>query len=373
MNYDAIVIGAGAMGSASAYHLARSGHKTLLLEQFALDHQLGSSYGQSRIIRYAYDHPIYIDMARVVFPLWAELEAESGEQLYIRTGGLDFGRPDYSHFAATRQSMLNQKIPFEELTPAEVARRFPQFRLDEDMLGLFQPDAGLVKTSLAVKTLVRLAKNRGADFIENSPVTGIQPGANGVTVHTADESHEAARLVVCAGSWAKTLLESTGIALPLQATRQQLLFFDTQNPDYNAPNLPIYIAWDDVVYYGIGGMDGGGLKCAQHGIDAPVNPNDVDRSVDPAYVERVRGFLRRHIPAAADSPMIESRTCLYTMTPDTHFIIDHHPEHPHIAIGAGFSGHGFKFTPLVGLMLARLVSGEAVEGDLSLFRADRFA
>ena len=372
MNYDVVVIGAGAMGGAAACHLAREGQKTLLLEQFALDHPFGSSYGHSRIIRYAYDHPAYIEMARKVFPMWADLEAESGEALYMRTGGLDFGRPDWPHFAATRQSMLDQNIYFEELLPDEVTKRFPQFRLDEDMLGLFQPDAGLVRPSRTVKTLVRLAQQSGADFIDNCPVTRIEPSTNGVTVHTAHERYEAARLVVCAGSWAKTLLESTGLKLPLQPTRQQLLFFESDDSRYDASQLPIYIFWDEVVYYGVGGADGGGFKCAQHGIDAPVTPDAVDRSHDPQYETRVRDFMRKHIPAMAERPMIESRVCLYTMTPDEHFVIDRHPDYPHIAIAAGFSGHGFKFAPLVGRMLARLACGDAVEGDLTLFRADRF-
>jgi monomeric sarcosine oxidase len=372
MNYDVVVIGAGAMGSAAAYHLARGGQKTLLLEQFSVDHVFGSSYGHSRIIRYAYDHPIYLEMARAVFPMWADLEAESGQQLYTKTGGLDFGRPDYPHFAATRQSMLDQNIHFEELAPDEVARRFPQFRLDEDMLGLFQADAGLVRPSQTVKTLVRLAQQHGADFVDNCPVTRIEPKGAGATVHTANERYEAARLVVCAGSWAKALLESAGLTLPLQATRQQLLFFDAADAQYDAPHMPIYIAWDDVTYYGVG-ADGGGFKCAQHGIDAPVTPNAVIRSHDPQYEGRVRGFLRKHIPAMAERPLLESRVCLYTMTPDEHFIIDRHPEHAHIVIGAGFSGHGFKFAPLIGHTLAKLVCGEAVAGDLSLFRASRFA
>jgi monomeric sarcosine oxidase len=372
MNFDAIVIGAGAMGSAAAYHLARKGHKTLLLEQFSLDHQFGSSYGHSRIIRYAYDHPAYIEMARLVFPMWGELESESGEDLLQTTGGLDAGRLDWPHFVATRDSMRQMNISFEELSPADVSRHFPQFRLDEDMIGLFQPDAGLVRPSRTVKTLVQLAKKHGADFVDDCPVTRIDTVQSGVTVHTANDTHQAERLVVCAGSWAKTLLESVGLNLPLQATRNQLLFFDAGDVAYDVPQMPIYIFWDEFTYYGIGGTDGTGFKCAQHKIDMPVLPDAVDRSHNPAYEARVREFLKRHIPAMAERPMTESRVCLYTMTPDEHFVIDRHPEYAHIAIGAGFSGHGFKFSPLIGQMLAQLVCGEVVTGDVSLFRADRF-
>lgn len=370
--YDAIVIGAGAMGSAASYYLARNGQKTLLLEQFHLDHDRGSSHDDSRIIRYSYDHPAYIGLSKGAYPLWHELEAESGENLLIQTGGLDFGYPDYPHFANTRQSLLDTNVPFEYLTPDEVCYRFPQFQLDEGMMAIYQPDAGMLRPSRIVVTHTRLAQQYGAEFIEQAKVLDIQPSTQNVIVKTAQGDFQAARLVITAGSWARQVLEQVGLRLPLQPTREMVCFFKGTPPElFSVEQCPIYINWGETSYYGIGSVDGSGFKAAQHGRHEPVSPDTMKRTVDPEYVEQVRGFLRRHIPNA-NGELVNSRMCLYTMTPDEHFVIDQHPEYPHIVFGAGFSGHGFKFSTLIGQILYKLATGQPVEYDISLFDCTRF-
>jgi monomeric sarcosine oxidase len=370
--YDAIVIGAGAMGSAAAYYLAKSGQKTLLLEQFRLDHQMGSSYGKSRIIRYAYDYPVYIAMAKAVYPLWNDLEAASGEKLYLKTGGLDFGRPEQPRFAATSRSLKQMEVYFEDLSPAEVAQRFPQFHLDEDMRGIYQPDAGILYVSLCVMTHVRLAQQHGATLMEGTAVQRITPSVDGVTVLTDEGAFSAARLVIAAGSWAKKVLADIELDLPLQPTREQLFFFDDKEVEnFQVGRVPIFIGWgDEKVFYGMGDEDG--FKCAQHGIHEPTDPDTIKRETDPQQLEVVRGFLRRHMPAVAEKTLVDSRICMYTMTPDEHFVIDRHPLYPHISIGAGFSGHGAKFGTLIGKLLADIASGNPIELDLSQFHLDRF-
>lgn len=375
--YDAIVIGAGAMGSAAAYYFAKEGQKTLLLEQFELDHKMGSSGDHSRIIRYAYDHPTYIELAHSAYALWRALEEASGETLYIKTGGLDFGTWHNQRFIATRQAMLDMGIHFEQLSALDVHEMFPQFHLTDNMGALFQPDAGILRASACVVAHAKLAQRHGAVFLEHCIVQKIAPSRQGVTIETTQGAFSAGRLAICMGAWAKTLLAPLGLDLPLQPTREQVVYFNPDPiEDYTAPNIPIYICWGDEgddIFYGMGSVRGSGFKAAQHLSYVLTTPETINRTPDASYIEKVRGFLKRHIPRAADAPLVEAKVCMYTMTPDEHFIIDRHPAYPHIAFGAGFSGHGFKFSTLIGKIVADLASQKPIDHDLSLFRADRFA
>ncbi len=219
--YDLIVIGAGAVGSAAAYHAAKAGRRVLLLEQYAIDHERGSSHGYSRIIRYAYDHPIYVGLMKAAFPAWRALEEDSGETLYLRTGGLDFAPPGEPMFVRMVDSLAQTNIPHEVISPAEAQAIFPQFTLDENMVVLYQADAGVLRASLAVKTHVRLAQRYGADVRDNTPVQSITPTSDGVEVKTATETFSAARLVVASGAWMKTMLQPLGVDLPLQPISPQ--------------------------------------------------------------------------------------------------------------------------------------------------------
>jgi sarcosine oxidase len=372
--YDVCVIGAGAIGAAAAYHAARAGHRVLLLEQFTLDHPYGSSYGHSRIIRYAYDHPTYIEMARQVYPLWHLLEAEAGKRLLVKSGGLDLGKPDHPRYAATRQAMKDAGIPFIELTPERAAKRYPLFKLDAGMMALYQGDAGILRASECVMTQIRLAQEKhNLTIQQEATVLNIRPTSDRVTVVASTGIYSASHLIIAAGSWSAPLLAELDIHLPLEATRQQLLFFAANPAELFTPErFPIFIAWGDEVFYGTGDVAGTGVKIAQHGGGSVVQPNQVLRTVDSTYIDKIRRFLRHHIPVLAGSSIVESRVCLYTNTPDEHFIIDHHPDYPHIAFGAGFSGHGFKFSTLVGKLLVDKVTGKAINLDLSVFRHNRF-
>jgi len=244
MSHDVIVIGAGAVGSAAAYHAAKDGQSVLLLEQFERDHQHGSSYGDSRIIRYAYTDAPYIAFANETYPLWETLEAESGEQLLIKTGGVDFGRPDQPDFAATRQALTDMNIPFEALTPSDVQRRFPQFHLTDDMIAIYQADAGLLRASACVLAHLKMAEQYGAIVQENCTVEQIIPHTDGVTVKSNQGEFRAKRLIIAAGAWATPLLNQLGLDLPLEISREQLAFFEAPST-YNAPQHPIYIGWGD--------------------------------------------------------------------------------------------------------------------------------
>jgi monomeric sarcosine oxidase len=376
--FDVIVIGAGGVGSAAAYYLSKAGKKVLLLEQFELNHQNGSSYGYSRVIRYTYDNPIYINLMRDAYPLWFALQEEAGEQLYVKTGGLDFGFPDKETFQALKRSMDTAELDYEHLDKAEISKRYPQFALDDGMEGLFQSEAGLLRASRCVLAHTRLAQERGAVVMDQTPVVKITPTAQGVEVQTETEVYGCDRIVLTAGSWAKGLLAEQGIDLPLKIMPCQLGFYQPKNSaDFEPGKFPVFFAHMNGDYgempYGIPHEDPSlGVKITTfYGWDTVDKPSQVDYTPSQEWTERIRGFAQQYIPDAA-GPLLATRRCLYTLTPEKHFIVDHHPNHPQVVIGAGFSGHGFKFTTLMGKMLADLAIDGATPHDTSLFKVTRF-
>ena len=377
-SFDAIVLGAGAMGSAAAYYLSRRRQNVLLLEQFELDHRRGSSYGYSRIIRYSYDYPEYVELAKDTYPLWFALEDALGEQLVVKTGGIDFGPEGDETLQSSIASVKDSGIDHELLGPDEAERRFPQFRFNDDFQILYQPDSGYVSASKAVLGHIKLAKQNGAVISENSEVREISIDRDSATVMTAHETYSAGTLVVTAGSWAKFLLRQTGLDLPLRPLRCQLNFVATDgNAGFEAENCPVWIAHVSGLYrealYGIPSHHGSGFKIAFHGGPPFEHPSQIDLTPDQENFAEAQEFMRAHIPSLAAAPLKESRICLYTQTPDEHFIVDKHPAHDHVVIGAGFSGHGFKFSTIIGKMLTDLALDGATTHNDRLFKIDRFS
>ncbi len=377
-SFDVIIIGAGAMGSAAAYYFSRRKQRVLLLEQFELDHRRGSSYGYSRIIRYSYDYPEYVELAKDTFPLWFAVEDSLGEQLYLKTGGIDFGPADDEMLRATIESVQSGMIEHELLSVEEAHRRFPQYRFGEDFLVLYQPDSGFVKASSAVKGHIQLARQNGAILKDNTVVADLSINRDSVDVATSAGDYSAGKLVVTAGSWARSLLLETGLDLPLTTLRCQLNFMSTSHSShYESDACPVWIAHVSSLFpetlYGIPSHAGSGFKVAFHGGAPHSHPSEIDYNPDPENVESVRDFLRSHIPGLAEAPVRESRICLYTQTPDEHFIVDRHPQHAHVVIGAGFSGHGFKFSTIIGKMLSDLALDGATPHNDRLFKINRFS
>lgn len=376
--FGAIVIGAGGMGSAAAYYLSRAGIKVLLLEQFEIDHDRGSSHGISRIIRYAYDNPVYIELMRSAYPLWFAFEQEAGETLYVKTGGVEFGFPDEPSFQASIASMDAANLSYDRLSAHCLQKRYPQFCLSEGMEALFQADTGFLYASRCVLAHVRLARQRGTTVIDRSPVIEIIPSAEGVEVRTDKESFWGDRLVLTAGSWAKSLLRQQGLELPLEIMPCQLAFYRPENAERFIPgHFPIFFAhlkgdFGDFPY-GIPHSDlNWGIKVTTfYGWPTVPSPADVDYTPSDRWVQQMQNVSHQYIPGVAGK-LISTRRCLYTMTPDKHFIVDSHPDYSHIAIAAGFSGHGFKFTPLIGKILADLVTEGQTEHNLNLFQLSRF-
>lgn len=377
-SFDVIILGGGGMGSAAAHQLTKRGQQVLLLEQFEINHQKGSSYGYSRIIRYSYDHPDYIALAKAVYPMWHTLSEEAGEILHLQTGGLDFGPSDDLMLQNTFDSVRAANIPHESLTSQEASKRFPQFRFDDDWKILYQPDSGLVAPSKTVKAQVRLAEQSGAKILANTPVHTVNVEKNSVEVKTAAGTFTAGKIVITAGAWAKWVLAPLGLDLPLTPLRCQEAYFRGNPPtDYEIGRFPVFIAhvksrFDGQTFYGLPSFENSGVKIGLHS-GPPVNhPSEIDYTPDEDVIRKVRNFSQQHIPNG-NGDLVFARICLYTMTPDEHFIIDRHPEYPHVVFAAGFSGHGFKFTPLVGSILSDLALEGKTEHNISLFSVLRFS
>ncbi len=377
-HYDVIVLGAGIMGAATTYHLSKAGQRVLLLEQFELEHQKGSSHDASRIIRYSYDYPTYVEMAKANYPLWMALQEEAGETLYYRTGGVDFGTPDQPYIQDLIVALNTAGINYETLSPKEAEKRFPQFRFKDDMTVIYQADSGMLAATRSTLAHIRLAQQMGAAVLAETPATKIVPTHDGVEVHTEHEIYSAARLIVTAGGWIGELLEDTGLHLPITPTRVQLAYFQPDNPaDYDAAHCPVFIAHVPGIYsehlpYGLSSLNGSGLKIGLHGGEGVNHPSEINYTPDAEVVDRLRAFMRDHMPGA-NGKLLLQRVCVYTMTPDEHFIIDKHPEHPQIIICSACSGHGFKFGALIGTILKDLALEGTTSHDISLFNVTRFS
>jgi monomeric sarcosine oxidase len=377
-HFDAIVVGAGGVGSAAAYYLSKAGKKVLLLEQFELDHRNGSSYGVSRVIRYSYNDPIYIDLMRAAYPLWFALQEEAEEELYVKTGGLDFGHPTEATWQNLKNSMDAADLPYEHLSTDDIRQRFPQFKPDDGMEGLYQESAGLLKTSRCVLAHIRLAQAYGAVVQDQTPVTNITAIADGVEVQTATETYTADRIIITVGSWAKSILAEQGLDLPLKIMPCQLGFYQPSEPAQFKPDtIPVFFAHINGDFgempYGVPHQDDStGYKLTTfYGWNTVEHPSEIDYTPSDEWVDRIRDFARQYLPGVA-GPLVSTRRCLYTVTPDKNFIVDTHPNYPQMVIGAGFSGHGFKFTTLMGKMLADIAMDGQTPHDTSLFKLSRF-
>jgi sarcosine oxidase len=376
--YDAIVAGLGGMGSSAAYHLAGRGKRVLGLERYAPAHDRGSSHGQSRIIRLAYSEgPDYVPLLLRAYELWERLEEETGEDLMTLTGGLMIGPPGSTFFEGSKESAERYELPHEVLDAPELKRRYPVLEPSEGTVALFEEKAGFVRPEATVKAHLDRAASLGADLRFEEEILSWEPATSGVRIETASGVYEAERLVVTAGAWAPRLLADLG--LPLEVTRQILFWFDPVGgvEPFLPDRFPVFI-WepeDGNAFYSIPAHDGrgGGVKVAFFRADGKLaDPETIDREVHDDEVEFIRSYIRRYVPAL-DGELLYAKTCMYTNTPDEHFVISTHPEHPQVAIAAGFSGHGYKFCGVVGEILADLATQGETEHPIDLFSPTRLA
>jgi sarcosine oxidase len=377
-DWDAVVIGLGAIGSAAAYWLStRLGDRVLGLEQFELGHPNGASQDHSRIIRYSYHRPDYVRLARRAYASWAEVESESGERVVTVTGGLDLW-PEGSTYAIEDYtgSLTAEGVPFELLDAGELRRRWPQWHVDPATTGLFQSDGGIADPIRGNRAHRDLAVRRGARLREHAPVVAIRDDGRGEhDVLIADgTTYRTPRIVVAADAWTNRLLASFDRRLPLTVTKEQVTYFACPDPAAYAPDrFPIWIWQDEPCFYGFPTYGEAGPKVAQDVGGEVVTPESRTFDRDEAAFARVEAFMAAHLPGALGPPIL-TRTCLYTLTPDRDFVVDRLPDAPGIALGLG-AAHGFKYASVLGRILAELVidgstpSAREIEG----FRVDRDA
>jgi sarcosine oxidase len=370
--YDVVVAGLGAMGSSTAYRLAAAGKRVLGLDRFAPPHDRGSSHGSSRIIREAYfEHPLYVPFAQRALAAWREIEARTGVELLRTTGGLMIGPQGGEVAGGALRSARLHGLPYEELSPSGTRRRFPAFAVPENEVAVWEPRAGVLDPERCVATLCALARAAGAELRFGDPLRGWSEAGDGVRVETAAGAFDCGALVLAAGPWMAELL--AGVA-PLAVERTVQHWFEPGgDPSLYAPGrFPIFI-WESgpgLAWYGFPDL-GDGLKAALHHQGEPADPDTVRRTVRPEEVEAVRRLLDRGIPGAAGRHL-RSAVCLYTNTPDGHFLIDRFPEKRRIWIVSPCSGHGFKFASVIGEVVAAEVLGLDSGFDLTPFRLGRF-
>jgi len=371
--YDVLIVGLGAMGSAAAYHLAGRGMRVLGLDRFQPPHSFGSSHGRTRIIREAYfEHPAYVPLLQRAYELWANLEKESGRKLLLQTGGLMLGPVEGVLVSGARRSAEQHGLRHELLSAAQIRARFPELSVPDGLAAVWEPRAGILFPELAIQTHLELARARGAELLLNSPVLSWEPRAEGVRVTCETGTYIAKQLVLSPGAWMNSLLPPPG--LPLSVERQVLFWFEPlQRGVFEPARLPIFI-WEYAAhqfFYGFPDL-GDGVKFALHHQGEPSAPDSLAREINPQEIEAARGLLRRFIPGAAGA-LKSTAVCMYTNTPDEHFMLDKHPTLPQVLVASPCSGHGFKFSAVIGEIIADMIAGEKPPFDLSLFRLNRFA
>jgi sarcosine oxidase len=372
--FDVIVIGVGGMGSATVYHLARRGARVLGLERFDIPHDRGSSHGVTRIIRLAYaEDPAYVPLLRRSYALWRELEREAGEPLLFITGGLDLGPRQGRIVSGSLRSCAAHDLPHDVLDAATIQSRFPGYRVPDDIVGVLQPDGGFVLSERAIVAHVDAALALGATVHAREAVEAWEASGDSVRVKTTRGEYRARRLVITAGPWAAQMVPALGaLAVP---ERQVLLWAQPKRPElFRADRFPIFVLEAvEGIYYGFPIHGVPGFKLGRYHHRGEHGEADaLDREIHPEDERVLRVALERYFPEA-NGPTLAMRTCMFTNSPDEHFILDRHPDEPAVAIAAGFSGHGYKFCSVVGEIMADLALEGGSTLDLSLFRLDRFA
>ena len=368
MTYDVIVVGLGAMGSATAFHLARRGLLVLGLDRFSPPHAFGSSHGETRIIREAYfEHPMYVPMVQHAYSLWRDLEKESGTPLLLDTGGVMIGRPDSDLVQGSRRSAELHGLPHELLMAAEVRERFPALCPDADMVAVWEPRAGVLFANACITAHLAQARRYGAELRYAEPMLSWEPNGERIRVHTSQGEHQARQLIVTAGAWISAFFPD----LPLRVERQVLFWFDEASAsEMFAPHhCPVHL-WEfdgRRFFYGFPDV-GNGVKVAFHHGGEITTVDTMRREVANSEVQDILSAKRRFL-AGRDAKLRATTVCMYTNTPDEHFWIDRYPGNKQVLIASACSGHGFKFAPVIGEVLADLVEGKQPGLDMDLFRA----
>jgi sarcosine oxidase len=371
--FDVAVVGLGGIGSAAAYWAShRVGAGVLGLERFELGHERGASQDHSRIIRLSYHAPQYVRFAQDAYAAWADVEEDSGQRLVVRTGGLDlYPEGSYGWSEDYVRSLEDVGgIEYEWLDAAETMRRWPAWRLSEDVRVMFQPDAGIVAAAGANDAHRRLARTRGATLVENARVTGVRAHGGMYELETEAGTFRAERLVLTTDAWTNELLERLWRPINLTVTQEQVCYYAPSDPSAFEPErFPIWIWMGVPCFYGVGTFGEDGPKIGEDVGGPDVTGDERSFEPDAVYQSRLDGFMRERLPSGFGS-YLRRKTCLYTMTPDRDFVIDLVPGHDHVAIGQG-AAHGFKFASAFGRSLVELVFDGKAQSDVSAWTLER--
>ena len=370
--FDSIVVGLGAAGSSSAFHLSSRGRATLGLERFGPVHSHGSSHGRTRIFRTAYSEGSeYVPLTRRAQELWRDLATATGERILRRTGGLYIGRRDNPTISGAIRSAIAFSLVHEVLVPSEVSRRFPQFSLEADEVAVWDPEAGALFPENCIRAYASQAIERGAELHYGEAVESWTATSGGVEVRTRRETYHARSLVLSAGPWTSNLVGDP--ALPLEIERQFVLWFPSRDPGAASPDrMPVFL-WNrgpEMHTYGLPDF-GDGVKVGSWAGKVTASPESADRVLQEGDAAPIREFVARSL-RGVEPRESDSVSCLYTNAPDGHFVLGRHPKLPNVMIVSACSGHGFKFASVVGELVAQLVCDGRTELDISRFDPARF-
>jgi sarcosine oxidase len=369
---DVAIVGLGAMGSSVAYHLARRGKSVVGFDLSTPPHALGSSHGQSRAIREAhFEHPMYVPIVQRSYECWSELQEAVGERLLLNTGALLLGASNGTLVAGTRLSADRHKLDYDILTAKQIRKHYEAFEPDGSTVGLWEPRAGILLPERCLEAHLGLARDLGADLHFNEPVTEWKPDGNGIVVKTGAGEYCASQLVLTPGPWVKLFVPD--LALPLTIERQVLYWFEPADnrEAFELERLPVF-AWEylpDQMFYGFPNL-GDGVKAALHHQGVLTDVDSIDHNVGPEETEAMRFVLAPTMPSLS-GPLLRTEVCMYTNTPDEHFLIDFHPDLSQVLIASACSGHGFKFSAVIGEIVSDLLIERKSKFDISAFRISR--
>ena len=366
------VIGLGGVGSAAARFLAQNGHQVTVFEQFHLDHDRGSSYGESRIIRKVYPDALYAGLMQAAYPLWEELERESGQSLFLRCGGFFFGPEGHPEMTDTEAALTAVGVPFQRWSAAEAGRRLPSFRLKPSEYGIYEPESGLLRASRCVQANASLAVRHGAELRVGFSVSALEAQGSGIRLRCGEEALDFDAVVVTAGPWTQSLL-APYVQLPLRVTRQQYAHFAVSGDRaaFSPERFPVWIDFEQQ-FYGFPEHEPiSGAKVALHEMGTPHDPDSPDRQPHEEDNDTLRRYLQHRLPDLTPEVTF-AKVCLYTNSPDADFLVDRVPGLPGAVFVGGLSGHGFKFTVLLGKIAAQMAVGQDPGHDLHRFALDRF-
>jgi sarcosine oxidase len=371
-HFEVVIVGLGAMGSAALYHLSKSGVPVLGLEQFKSPHALGSSHGETRVIREAYfEDPIYVPVVQRAYELWERLSSEASVQLYLKTSGLMIGPRGSTVADGALCSAQEHNLPHQILDAGNIRKRYPGLNPKDDMIGILEPRAGILFPEKCIEAHLLLARSHGAHIAMEEKVLEWTTDKKLIRVVTDAQSYTCSRLIIAAGAWVGSLASKLGIRFEIE--RQVLHWFKPQKPElYGAQSFPIHL-WEyepGRMFYGFPDL-GSGLKVALHHQGENVDPENLDRIIRPEDITVMRGLLERFLPEA-NGEYLRGTVCMYTNTPDGHFILDRHPENPNVIIASPCSGHGFKFASAIGEVLRDMALDRGAKWDLNLFSLRRF-